>query len=587
MRNDGVKPIRSHSGTGHAFGGYFMRSTQFFLVCCASVSLALCGSAALAQGARNGPVLSEAALDSYYAKIKGVAPELQDMRADALAEGGSVGGSNRQQVNADYNHRPQDEPSIGILKGTSGRDARWVVGANDYGIGTPVGGGEYNSEGVNSFPPFPLLAIDDAAGTVIGDPPGGTGDPAIASGSTKDGRTVTYYASLAFSASFCNNGVQVARSFDNGFSWNRTRIPAFGASGFVTYWSNSFDCSVFNDKEYIAVDNTGGPHDGRVYVTWTQFLNDATGNYQESAIYLAYSDNYASSFSAPIRISGRSASLCPNHSNAASGPTECNEDQFSSPQVLPNGDVAVSFENGNGTGFLKARGQMLLTVWSATSGAVVGPYQIAPMVFDGFPDYPFTTDGSRQTFCNSNFRNGANGNLATDGLGNLYFAYFDDKKHAGEFTGPIKVGAASTGFACPAGKVTDTDIYVLTSRDGGVTWSDITPPSGHAAHDQFWPWVAANGDHVAVVFNDRSGDPNNKLVATSLAKKRNHDDWDTRVISDFSSNFDNAFFGAGTFAGDYINLALDSAGKAHAVWTCVAPGKFDSDICGNQHRGDE
>ena len=566
-----------------------MRSSIYGLVFCAVAGVVLAAPPASAQGARaEGPPLSQAALHSMLAKIRGVSPELKELRGDLLASGESQAVATPQVINGDYNLRPQDEPSIGILKGTSGENARWVVGANDYAIGAPIGAGLYNSEGVTYFAPFPLLYAADIG---VAEPPGGTGDPSIASGSTRatatipGGKIVTYAAALAFSDSFCENGIQVARSFDNGRSWNRTRVPNFGTSGFATYWDQALDCSVFNDKEWIAVDNTGGPHDGRVYVTWSRFLFDSTGAvYHESPIVLAYSDDNASTFSTPIVISGSSSAFCTNHSNATSPATACNEDQFSTPVVLPNGDLAISFENSNGAGFTEGgRGQMLVTVFSPATGTIRGPYQAAPLVYDGTFDFPLTNDGSRQTFCNSNFRNGANGSLAADGAGTLYFAYFDDKKHAGEFVSggqPIRVGDRTTGYACPAGKVTDADIYVLRSRDGGLTWSDVTPASGHANNDQFWPWVAANGNRVAVVFNDRSGDPNNKLIDTNLAR-RSEGGWQTQRISAFSSNFDNAFFGSGAFAGDYINAAVDSGGTVHAVWTCVAPGKQDSDICMN------
>lgn len=568
-----------------------MQSSIYGLVFCAAAGLVLAAPPASAQGAPHaGPRLSQAALHSLFARIKGVSPELQDLRAGAAAIGESPAVATPQVINADYNLRPQDEPSIGILKGTSGEAVRWVVGANDYAIGAPIGAGLYNSEGVTYFAPFPLLAGTDGTNVVLTEPPIITGDPSIASGSTRAtvtipaGRIITYAGSLALSNTFCENGIQVARSFDNGRSWNRTRVPNFGAVGFPTYWDNAFDCSVFNDKDWIAVDNTGGLHDGRVYVTWTRFLSDSTGAYQESPIMLAYSDDNATTFSTPIAISGSSSVFCNNHSNALSPGTACNEDQNSTPVVLPNGDLAISFENGNGAGFAQGgRGQMLLTVFSPATGTIRGPYQAASLVYDGLFDFPLTNDGSAPTFCNSNFRTGVNGSLAADGAGTLYLAYFDDKKHAGEFVSggqPITVGDRTTGYACPAGKVTDADIYVLRSRDGGLTWSDVTPASGHANHDQFWPWVAANGNRVAVVFNDRSGDPNNKLVDTNLAL-RSEGGWQTRRVSAFSSNFDNAFFGSGAFAGDYINAAIDSGGGVHAVWTCVAPGKQDSDICMN------
>jgi hypothetical protein len=566
-----------------------MRSSIYGLVFCAAAGLVLAAPPASAQRAPHaGPRLSQAALHSLFAKIKGVSPELQDLRTGAAAISESQAVATPQAINADYNSRPQDEPSIGILKGTSGESVRWVVGANDYAIGPPYDG-LYNSEGVTYFAPFPLLAFTDGV-NFFSEPPGGTGDPSIASGSTRAtasiaaGKIITYAASLAFSSTFCENGIMVKRSLDNGRSWNRTRVPDFGGVGFPTYWDQGFDCSVFNDKEWIAVDNTGGIHDGRVYVTWSRFLSDSTGAYQESPIMLAYSDDNATTFSTPMPISGSSSAFCKNHSNALSPATACNEDQNSTPVILPNGDLAISFENGNGAGFTQGgRGQMLVTVFSPASGTIRGPYQAAPLVYDGTFDFPFTNDGSSPTFCNSNFRDGVNGSLAADGAGTLYLAYFDDKKHAGEFVSggqPILVGDRSTGYACPAGKVTDADIYVLRSRDGGLTWSDVTPASGQAAHDQFWPWVAANGNRVAVVFYDRSGDPNNKLIDTNLAR-RSEGGWQTQRVSAFSSNFDNAFFGLGAFAGDYINAAVDGSGGVHAVWTCVAPGKQDSDICMN------
>jgi hypothetical protein len=565
-----------------------MPSSIYALLFCAAGSVVLAAPPAPTPGEHTGPKLSQAALHSLFARIKGMSEELKELRGDLLASSDSLAVPNPQVINGDYNMRPQDEPSIGILKGTQGEGARWVVGANDYGIGIPIGGGLYNSEGVTYFAPFPLLAGTDGTNLILTEPPVGTGDPSIASGTTRatatiaGGRTITYAASLAFSATFCENGVQVARSFDNGRSWNRTRVPNFGVSGFVTYWDNAFDCSVFHDKEWIAVDNTGGTHDGRVYVTWSRFLSDSTGvPYLESPIMMAYSDDNATTFSTPIVISGSSPVFCTNHSSASSPATACNEDQNSTPVVLANGDVAVSFENGNGAGFSAGgRGQMLVVVFSPTTGTVRGPYQAAPLVYDGLFDFPLTNDGSRPTLCNSNFRTGVNGSLAADGSGTLYLAYWDDKKHAGEFVSggkPIMVGDRSTGYACPAGKATDSDIYVLRSTDGGITWSDITPASGQASHDQFWPWVAANGNRVAVVFNDRSADPNNKLVDTSLAL-RSEGGWHTRRISTFSSNFDNAFAN-GAFAGDYINAAVDGAGTVHAVWTCVVPGKLDSDIC--------
>jgi hypothetical protein len=91
--------------------------------------------------------------------------------------------------------------------------------------------------------------------------------------------------------------------------------------------------------------------------------------------------------------------------------------------------------------------------------------------------------------------------------------------------------------------------------------------------------VTAGGGSVALVFNDRSRDPRNKLIEVTLAGSQSGSRRRSQVISKFASNFDDAFFGRGSFAGDYLNVAMDEEGWAHAVWTCVAPGKKDSDIC--------
>ena len=79
----------------------------------------------------------------------------------------SVG--NARQANADWNGRPQDETSIAVNPLTG----QWVIGANDYGIGSPFDG-VYNSEGVNYFPPFPLLFAFDGTDFVLAETPGGS-----------------------------------------------------------------------------------------------------------------------------------------------------------------------------------------------------------------------------------------------------------------------------------------------------------------------------------------------------------------------------------------------------------------------------
>ncbi len=539
------------------------------------------------KGDHKGLPLSEAALFSGFARRNDVpgaehARQLEEDEAKYEKNQAEVGVAVRQ-ANADYNLRPQDETSIAIRPGTSGASGTWVIGANDYGIGVPIGGGAYTSSGVTYFPPFPLLVTTDG----VVEPPVGTGDPAVAYGRArpgtpgiKPGTPVVYYGSLAFSAQNCENGVQVARSLDDGHDWNRTFVPTVvpGGVGFVAYQGLASDCTVFHDKEYIAVDNSGGPHDGRVYVTWTKFLFDRLGNYLRSPIMMAWSDDNGTTFSTPVQVSGDSMTWCPNES-APGNAGHCVENQFSVPVVLANGNVAVAFENDQGAGFNQGyRDQYLMTVVGPNGVVVGGPYHVADL-YDGINDYPINQDG-RQTLCNSNFRVNSAGNLAVDAAGNLYVTYSDDRSQAGQFPYPTYVGNRASGYACPAGKSTNTDVYLLASTDGGKSWKEITPEAAQAKNDQWFPWVAAGAKgRVDVVFYDRSKDSKNKLAWTTLAQSADGGKhWTATAASGFASNFDDAFFGTGRFIGDYNGLAIDSGGYSHPVWTGVTPGKQDSDI---------
>ena len=115
------------------------------------------------------------------------------------------------QVNKDWNSRPQDETTIAV---NPLYPSKWVVGANDYGIGAPIGTGVYTNDGVNYFPPFPLLAGVDGS-TFILEPPIGTGDPSLAYSNSAG---MYIMGSIGFSASFCEQGVFVYRSTD-GKTW--------------------------------------------------------------------------------------------------------------------------------------------------------------------------------------------------------------------------------------------------------------------------------------------------------------------------------------------------------------------------------
>src|SRR2546425_3953304 len=557
------------------------------------------------------PALSSIASSSMFAKIFNLGytgPETGDDHGDGNGQDvGPIQAVNSFRINQNYNQRPQDEPAVTVnpLNGTV------VVGANDYGIGGPVGGGVYTHlkgaafPSPTYFPPFPLLCAGGSttpAATVCAfeAPPIGTGDPALVWSARYN---EYYYTSIGFAVDNCASGVFLYRS-SNGLDWTRPVInrfnptPTGGGLRTITYWDGGptgQNCQTFNDKEWIAVDNTPtSPFYGRIYVTWSQFHFDPLATvYMSSPIVLAYSDDHGNTFSNPIDVTG---TIFPNPNctffSQPANAGKCIEDQFSVPQVGTDGTVYVAFINGQHDGH---RDQYLLTRVHPAGFTVEGAFLATYPVFDASDDYP-TQDGGgqgRSTLCNSNFRMASTEGLAvkldgTSGTNDkLYIAWADDRVKAGLFAG-VTVGPRSSGYACPSGKMTDNDVFIISSSDHGATWTapkqvNQDKPQGSVNNiDQFYPWVSANHNgQVVVLYNDRRYDTTpipNKLSRTTVGVTTNLATWKEVLVQQFPTNYDDAFFGIGAFIGDYNNVLVTDSGTVYGVWTAVAPGKTDSDI---------
>src|SRR2546428_4068627 len=218
-------------------------------------------------------------------------------------------------------------------------------------------------------------------------PPIGTGDPALVYSQRYN---EYYYTSIGFSADNCASGVYLYRSL-NGLDWTRPINKRFaptatgGGIRTVTYWdggTSGLDCSIFNDKEWIAVDNTPtSPFYGRIYVTWSQFHFDFSGAvYISSPIVLAYSVDRGETFSDPIDVTGSILTNpnCTFFSHPANA-GRCAEDQFSVPQVGTDGKVYVAFINGQHDG---VRDQYLLTSINPAGFTVDGAFLATYTDFD-------------------------------------------------------------------------------------------------------------------------------------------------------------------------------------------------------------
>ena len=123
-----------------------------------------------------------------------------------------------------------------------------------------------------------------------------------------------------------------------------------------------------------------------------------------------------------------------------------------------------------------------------------------------------------------------------------------------------------------ANPVTNTDVFLTTSTDGGRTWSALTQVDSSPT-DQWFPWVDINPTNgtIGVLYNDREvADPTLYDVAlTEFPGSK------TIVSTAPSHPTQSRFFRAGVpgcencavFHGDYIDLAYGTDGHANLVWT--------------------
>jgi hypothetical protein len=418
------------------------------------------------------------------------------------------------------------------------------------------------------------------------EPPFGTGDPVLAFGKGRPGssdplltgRSIAYFAYIGVSASLCEHGVFVTRSTD-GLYWRQPVVPSLlPRQGLFTpvYWDQLDDCSVFNDKPWIAVDRSGGPHDGRVYIVWARFVFE-NNQFQQSTIEMAYSDDNAETWSRPINVSGASSELCPAQVRGRAG--QCDESQFATAVVGPDGTLHVAFINQQARGAEDGfRNQYLITSVDPDTFEKSGPHHVASMI-DGDREFPVNALG-QATLCNSNFRVNTAGNLSidpSDPTGKTLYVVFADNRNGSEFGQDVPVTQEpADSFLCPEGKNTDLDIFIARSTDGGVTWH--SPQSGQPGSrrvnqdgpgsDQWFPFASVSPTgRISVVFHDRRDDVFDRSMQTYVATS---DDggatWTDRKVSSSASN-PNWAFNNGFFIGDYNGLAFAPDGTGYAVWT--------------------
>jgi len=423
--------------------------------------------------------------------------------------------------------KPQNEPYISMNPGDLNH---LVAGANDFfqGIGGDPTCGHYRSpDGGLTWPVSESGALPLPGGFPRASDPGlaFSPDPVIG------GERRVYYSCVAFNlidVSPTNGTVFMVWSDDGGITFPvaNLRIIAQGGS------------STFNDKPFIAADQSNSAHRGNVYVSWTRIVLGG------AAIQVKRSTDNGDTWSAPITLSTDAYN------------------QGSVPFVGQDGTVYVAWARLRSTEPFKTN--RILISRSTDGGQTWSPQPV--IVADNIFGLPNNPRGQTQ-LVNTKFRVNSFPTAAVDPTRSL---------PSGELH--LAWGAYRSATN------TNADIFVTRSTNQGGTWT--TPVRLSAQYDQFFPWLSVSpSGSLDLVYYSRT---NTTKARFNLMWRRSTDGGQTfsaeTQVND-GGKIKAAQFN-GEFIGDYIG-SVSGPVTIHPVWMDtrrLKPGtqKFQQDIWSTQ-----
>ncbi|MGH9529093.1 MAG: sialidase family protein, partial [Terriglobales bacterium] len=307
------------------------------------------------------------------------------------------------------------------------------------------------------------------------------------------------------------NGIFVRRSLDGGKTWEKIATP-------VKEFQGDEPNIQWEDMPRVFADTQPhSPYAGNVYVGWIEWQLD------KSIILFARSTDRGKTFSPPIRISTH-AGLPRDDNGGLVGLVGV---------VGADGTIYATWNDGSTITFTQ----------SHDGGKTFAPSRVAidvaPPYFGGAGGIPGVSRAMGFPQIGVDARQGKSG-------GTLYLAWSDYRNG-------------------------DVDVFCVSSRNHGRTWSTPTRVNGDPIHngsDQFFQWMAVDpltGD-VYVQFYDRRDDPANRKTSFMLARSTDHG----RTFVNYAWSDTPFESHQPAFLGDYTWLAAYN-GKVYGAWTEVPP----------------
>jgi hypothetical protein len=247
-----------------------------------------------------------------------------------------------------------------------------------------------------------------------------------------------------------------------------------------------------------------------VIVTWIRYVFGPHVIIRSAPMVAQASHDGGASWTAPAEISGSDPTCV-----GLTSPNACDQTWGNAIAVSPSGEVLATFYDTyeytpDGATNLGRTKHYSVMLDPSTGTRADGPNLIG-QAYDGINegDFPVSVDG-RQTLQDSELRLLMQGNITadpTDATGNHFaVVWFDDRN------------ASPPVPADPYAAVTNSDVIVSQTWDGGATWS--APTAIALPNDQFMPWAAYDSDGLLRVgFFDRSYDPANHAYATPSRRR--------------------------------------------------------------------